>query len=67
MEKERAMFNTGVCLHASDNYNNLLIDFCPPPHMRVPIKINYNFVTWSLASEQMMFEFMTSILNVMSN
>lgn len=62
------MFNTGVCLHAFSNYNNLLIDFFHLPlPMRVPIKIHYNFAIQSLALEQMMFEFMTGFLNVLSN
>lgn len=52
--KNSKIFNTGLCLQASDNYNNLLIDFSPsPPHRTVPIKINYNSAIWSLASVQM--------------
>lgn len=48
-EKYSKTFNTRICLHVSDNYNNL-IDFFPSPHRRVPIKINYNFAIQSLVS-----------------
>ena len=49
-KRSSKIFNTGVCLHVSDNYNNLLTDFIPYPHRRVPIKINYKFAFQSLVS-----------------